>query len=166
MAGKSDFIKALEENFEEICKSSGFQYKNKISNDEQFKELLKIPNINFIPTSVFAEGYKLKDIDLGNALDTIAQDAFADTCIETLVLPKTLRVVKTNAFNGMSQLTKLVFEGVPDFIEKNAIIQNEPHKMIIEVPWTREFEQEKIKKKDWQRGWVADRRNCKVVYKG
>lgn len=110
--------------------------------------------------------HKLKDIDLGNALDTIAQDAFADTCIETLVLPKTLRVVKTNAFNGMSQLTKLVFEGVPDFIEKNAIIQNEPHKMIIEVPWTREFEQEKIKKKDWQRGWVADRRNCKVVYKG
>ena len=65
----NEFIKTLENKMQSVCNLNKNGLKQswselKINNDKDLDALLKIKDMEFVPTSIFAEGYKIKDVDL------------------------------------------------------------------------------------------------------
>lgn len=121
-----------------------------------------------IGSAAFMDCRSLKFIELPSTLEIIHQDAFADSGLEMLTIPKNVKQLKEGALKNLPSIKEITFEGIPENMWSYVISDPAPRnpKLIINIPWTREYEKEMIAKKQWKKDWCFNRRFYKMNYRG
>lgn len=79
-------------------------------------ESVTISGNGIIPSGLFAECSRLKNITINEGITSICESAFRETAIKKLVLPSTVITINDNAFADCRQLEKVVLDKSLDFI--------------------------------------------------
>ena len=120
-----------------------------------------------IETGAFMSCRGLKQIDLPSTLEVIHQDAFEDTGLTSLTIPRGVKSLKEGALKGIPNIQEITFEGAPEAMWAYIICDPAPraNKLVLNLPWTREYEKEQIAKKIWSKDWCFNRRFYKMNYR-
>ena len=79
-------------------------------------ESVTISGNGIIPSGLFAECSRLKNVTINEGITSIGESAFRETVIKKLILPSTVITVNDNAFAYCGQLEKAVLDERLDFI--------------------------------------------------
>lgn len=72
-------------------------------NDNEFLKSVQMPNtVKYINKSAFACCENLSDVEWSSQIEVIATDAFEETHISTVILPKTLKIIGDDALSSYS----------------------------------------------------------------